>query len=106
MFLKAPHRVQSYNQRLPDAPLPPKPVPTRWGAWIESVNFYSEHFQTVKSIVAKFPSEFAVLMHESQSAFSYPKVACPIANIRSNFSWLPESIKRLETQGLTQQLGT
>jgi hypothetical protein len=39
-------------------------------------------------------------VHESQSAFRDPKVACSIAYIRSNFRWLPESIKRLETQGL------
>jgi hypothetical protein len=74
-------------------------VPTRWGTWIEAVNFYTEQFENVKSIVAKFPSESAVLMHESQSAFSDPKVACSIAYIRSNFSWLPESIKCLETPG-------
>jgi hypothetical protein len=60
IFLKAPHRVQSYKQHLPDAPLPPEPVPTRRGTWIETVNFYIEHSETEKSIVAKFPSESAV----------------------------------------------
>jgi hypothetical protein len=79
VFLKAPHRVQSYKQHFPDAPLPPKPVPTRWGTCIEAVNFCSEHFESVKSVVAKFPSESAVSVDESQSAFSYPKVACSIA---------------------------
>jgi hypothetical protein len=34
-------------------------MPTNWGTWIEAVNFYSEHFETVKSIVAKFPSKSA-----------------------------------------------
>jgi hypothetical protein len=53
----------------------------------------------VKSIVVKFPTECAVSVRESQSAFSDPKVACSIAYIRSNFGWLPESIKRFETQG-------
>jgi hypothetical protein len=59
-------------------------VPTRWGTWIEAVNFYSEHFETVKSIVTKFPSESAVSARESQSAFGDPEVACSIANIRNN----------------------
>jgi hypothetical protein len=31
VFLKAPHQVHSYKQHLPDAPLPPEPMPTRWG---------------------------------------------------------------------------
>jgi hypothetical protein len=73
VFLKAPHRVQSYKQHLLDAPLPPEPVPTRRGTWIEAVNFCSEHLETVKSIVAKFPSESAVLVHEAQFSFSDPK---------------------------------
>jgi hypothetical protein len=73
------------------------------GIWTEAVNFCSEHFETVKSIVAKFPCESAVSMRKSQSAFSDPKVACSIAYIRSNFGLLPEKIKRLETQELPLQ---
>jgi hypothetical protein len=53
----------------------------------------------VKSIAAKFPSESAVLVHEFQSTLSDPKVACSTAYIQSNFGWLPECVKRLETQG-------
>jgi hypothetical protein len=41
-----------------------------------SSQLYSEHFETVKTIVAKFPYESAVSVRESQSAFSNPKVAC------------------------------
>jgi hypothetical protein len=89
-----------------DATLPPKPVPTRWDTWIETVNFCSEHFKTVKSVVTKFPFESAVLVHESQSAFSDPKVACSNAYIQNNLGWLPENIKRLETQGLPLQIST
>jgi hypothetical protein len=50
VFLIAPTRVQNYKQHFPDAPLSPEPVPTRWGTWIEAVNFCSEHFETVKSL--------------------------------------------------------
>jgi hypothetical protein len=28
--------------------------------WIKAVNFYSEHFETMGSITAKLPSEYAV----------------------------------------------
>jgi hypothetical protein len=42
------------------------PLTTRWGACTEAVNIYSENFENVKSIVAKFPSESAVLVRESQ----------------------------------------
>jgi hypothetical protein len=78
-------------------------VLTRWGTWIEAVNFCKEHFETVKSVVAKFPSESAVSVRESQRAFSYPRVPCSVDYIRNNFGWLPENIKHLETQGLPLQ---
>jgi hypothetical protein len=76
---------------------------TRWGTWTEAIYFHSEHLETVKSIVGKFPPESAVSVRESQGAFSDPKVACSIACIRSNFGWLPENVKHLETQGLPLQ---
>jgi hypothetical protein len=64
VFLKATHWVQSYKQQLPDQPLPSEPVPTGWGTY-----FCREHFESVKSVVAKFLSESAVSVLESQSAF-------------------------------------
>jgi hypothetical protein len=78
-------------------------MPTRWRTRTEADNFYSEHFETVKLIVAKFPSEPVVSVRESQRAFTDPKVACSVAYIRSNFDWFPESIKCLETQGVSLQ---
>jgi hypothetical protein len=54
VFLISSHRMRFCKQHLSGAPLPLEPVPTRWGTWIEAVNFYSENFETVKSIVAKF----------------------------------------------------
>jgi hypothetical protein len=103
VFLKAPHRVQPYKHHLQDTPLTPGTMPTRWGTWTETVNFYSEQFETVESIIAKFPSESAVSVCESQSAFSDPEAACSIAYICSSFGWLLGSIKCLEYQGLPLQ---
>jgi hypothetical protein len=103
VFLKALHPVQYYKQELPDAPLPPEPVPKRLGTWIEAVNFYSEHFETAKSVIAKLPCESALSAHGSQSAFSNPKVCCLFSYIRSSFGWLPEGINHLEMQWLPLQ---
>jgi hypothetical protein len=85
--------MQSYNHYLPDTSLSPEAAATRWGTWIEAVNFCSDQFETVKSVVAKFPSESAVSERESQNAFCEPEVACSIAYIRSNFTWLLENIR-------------
>jgi hypothetical protein len=74
-------------------------VPTRWRTRIEAFNFYSEEFGTVKSIVAKFPTESAVSVRESQSALSDPEGACSIAYVRSNFGWFPEEYKTFGNPG-------
>jgi hypothetical protein len=44
-----PHIHYNHKQHLPDPPLPTEPMPTRWGAWTEAVNFYSEYFEALKS---------------------------------------------------------
>lgn len=103
VFLKAPYRIQCYKQRLPDTPLPPEPVITRWGTWIEAVNFYSDNFEAVKSVVETLSPDSAVSVSESLSAFNNSKVICSVSYIKTHFGWLPDSIKKLETAGLTLQ---
>jgi hypothetical protein len=88
---------------LPEVALPPEPVLTRWGTWIQAVSFYNEHFDVVKSVVATFHAESAVAVREYLTAFSEPEIACCIAYVRSNFGWIPDSIKKLETTGLSLQ---
>jgi hypothetical protein len=88
---------------LPDVALPPEPVLTRWGTWIQAVNLYNEHFDVVKSVFATFLPESAVAVRETQTAFNEPEKACSMIYVRSNFGWIPESIKKLETTGLSLQ---
>lgn len=37
VFLKSPSRVDIYKEILPTAPLPPEPILTRWGTWIDAL---------------------------------------------------------------------
>lgn len=50
IFIKAPLRVQHYKNVLPDVPLPPEPVLTRWGTWIEAAIFYANNFDEIRSV--------------------------------------------------------
>jgi Zn-dependent M32 family carboxypeptidase len=45
----------------------------------------------------------AIAVHESQTAFNEPEIACSMAYVRSKFGWIPDSIKKLETTGLSLQ---
>lgn len=101
VFVKAPIRVQCYRDALPNVPLPPEPVLTRWGTWIQAVEFYNENFDAVKSVVTSFPAESGAAVRESQNAFNEPGVECSLSYIVSNFGWIAKSIKKLETPGLS-----
>jgi hypothetical protein len=103
VFMKAPLCVQCSRNHLPDVSLLPELVLTRWGTWIQAVNFYNEHFDVVKSVVATFHAESAVAVRKPQTAFSEPKIACSMAYVHSNFCRIPDSIKKLETTGLSLQ---
>lgn len=51
MFLKAPARINIYKEMLPGKSLPPQPVITRWGTWLESAIFYAENYQDFVRVV-------------------------------------------------------
>jgi len=51
VFKKAPSRVAKYRQLLPDIPLPPEPVLTRWTTWLKAAKFYSENFESVGMVL-------------------------------------------------------
>jgi hypothetical protein len=43
--------VQVYKEILPDILLPPKPVLTRWGTWLEAAIFNCDNFQDIKKLL-------------------------------------------------------
>ncbi|KAJ4451509.1 hypothetical protein ANN_02973 [Periplaneta americana] len=58
---------------------------------------------SVKSILEMFSSQSALSVHEAQAAFREPNMKCSLAYITSNFGWIPEKIKKLESSGLSLQ---
>lgn len=69
VFLKVPSRIQAYREQLPTLPLPPEPVITRWGTWLNAVLFYAEHFEDIKGVVSQFNSSDALSIAACQEAF-------------------------------------
>ncbi len=43
IFLKSPSRNRAFKDAAPQVPLPPEPIITRWGTWIEAALFHSKH---------------------------------------------------------------
>lgn len=66
VFLKAPSRIQTYREQLPTLPLPPESVITRWGTWIKSSSFYSEHFMEIKGIINQLNNFDTLLISDAK----------------------------------------
>lgn len=101
VFLKSPARIKAYKEKLPSVPLPPEPVVTRWGTWLEAVVFYNQHFDAIKGVLNDFDSADGTIVRQCKEAFEDSSIKKSIAMITAHFSHIPESIKMLETRGLT-----
>ena len=44
VFVKSPSRVKIFKTRAPNTPLPPSPVITHWGTWVDAVKYYATNF--------------------------------------------------------------
>ena len=45
IFVKAPFKSKKFKDMAPGVPVPPSPVLTRWGTWLDAVRNYAEHFE-------------------------------------------------------------
>jgi hypothetical protein len=86
-----------------NTPLPPQPVVTRWGTWLEarSCIFFSKHFDLLKLFINKLKDD-AVSVKECKSVLINKDLHFQLNFIHNNFARIPEAIKFLETQNLKQ----
>jgi hypothetical protein len=48
------------KEMYPEIPLPPKQVLTRWGKWLEAVEYYAEHVDSINIFLLALVSEDSV----------------------------------------------
>ena len=100
VFVKAPNRVLKYRELCPTLELPPKPVLTRWGTWLDAVKFFCDNFEAVKAVVDTFDPIDAKCIDDAQAVFKHDAIKCSLAFINTNYVFLSASIKQLETRNL------
>lgn len=101
IFRKAPSRMLLFKTEAPDLPLPPEPVITRWGTWINAAIYYCEHFDIIFNIVNKLDSEDALSIKNAKKYLATPGIKNDLVYIKSNFSSLTTSITKLQTEGVS-----
>jgi hypothetical protein len=100
-FLKLPSRVQMYREELPGVPLPPEPVITRWGTWIEAVIFNTDHYLGIKTVIGNLNNDSSASVEKCRQMFMLDSVKNDMIFIKSHFTDLVKAITNLEQSNLT-----
>lgn len=102
IFNKAPKRIAKFKETLPNMPLPPKPVLTRWGTWLDAVAYYDTNFDQIKEIINTFNSNEAVSIRKAQKVFRDPIIRKDLEFVNINIgNIIRSSINKLQNPKLT-----
>lgn len=78
--------------------LPPEPVITRWGTWIDAANYYCNNLSTNRSIFELLDNNDTVSIKEAKKYINKTGIDVDPIFIKSNFLTLTTSLKKLQTR--------
>ena len=85
----------------PDLSLPPRPIVTRWGTWLNTVNYYCRNFQKIKNVVAELNATTSIYIRKAEILLENNDLKNELINISVNYYFLVDVIMKKETQDLT-----
>jgi hypothetical protein len=53
IFIKSPLPVQKFKEEVPTIPLPPQPIVTHWGTWLDAAKYYCTIYNETEKIFNK-----------------------------------------------------
>lgn len=76
----------------PDTPLPPQPITTRWGTWIEAAIYFALKFDKIVAFLNALDSEEAKSFRKAKTAITNPNLKNELAFIQCHFACIPVAI--------------
>lgn len=98
IFLKAPKRIEVFRRILPEVPLPPQPVVTRWGTWLTAASYYFDNLEGFKKVVEELEDD-AECVHSAKVLLKDGKLSKYLIFIQTNFKDIPKTIEQLQSNG-------
>jgi hypothetical protein len=98
-FLKAPYRVQIFKNEAPEVMLPPEPIITRWGTWLDATDYYCKHIQSIRNVFMKLDDDSASIL-KVKNILDDQQLDANLVCIIANFGIISKSITQLEKRGL------
>ncbi|OXA41172.1 CGG triplet repeat-binding protein 1, partial [Folsomia candida] len=97
-FRKAPSRIAIYKEKYPDLALPPSPVITRWGTWLEATEFYAQHFNEIKEIIDTINND-AASVNTLKTLIQSQDLPKNLVFISLNYTFLAEKMTEFQENG-------
>ncbi|KAL4091278.1 hypothetical protein QTP88_025991 [Uroleucon formosanum] len=70
VFLKAPSLTILFKIEAPGILLPPEPIPTHWGTWLQAVSYYCQYFKEINKFYNFYIRAMQFLFQKLKSAIS------------------------------------
>lgn len=98
-FLKAPYCTQVFKNEAPGVNLPPEPIITRWGTWLDETDYYSENIQSIRNVFMVLNDDSASIL-KVKNILADKQLDANLVCIKGNIGMISKSITQLETRGL------
>lgn len=99
-IFKAPYRKQKVKLMKPNVPLPPKPITTRWGTWLEAAEYYCNYLEDIREVIEEFNEKDSEALRQCKELISNEKLKHDLSFIKTNFKCILHAITKLESRGL------
>jgi len=100
IFRKAPSRLLLFKTETPNISLPPEPILTRWGSWINAAVYYCENFKIIHHVIFMLDKNEAISIRDAQHYIVKPSLENNLTYIKSNFVKLTMAIDNLQQQNI------
>lgn len=101
-LLKSNKRKYDFKLRT-GLPLPPVPVITRWGTWLDAADYHLRNFSLIKEFILTYkPSSKSAAFESLQKIIAGSKLSDDLFELRK-YTPISAHIKALEKQGLSME---
>lgn len=101
IFLKAPRRVKLLKEMYPSLPLPPQPVITRWGTWLEAASYYAKYYEQIINVISRLNSSESIAIQNAKNILERDNLRNQLLYIENHYTIILFSLKELQKQNLT-----
>ena len=90
-----------YKKKLPNVPLSPQPIITRWGTWLEAAFFYCKHFSDIKQLITELSNENCQALLDARHLMENILPSQKLAFIQINYTCVLNVISKLKSNKLS-----